>query len=156
MLPNFSEIFPERPDSSRVWLYLSNRVFDSTELGYIENVILDFTQSKWSAHGSKLEASGTILFNQLVILAVDEQTINASGCSIDSSVRMIKELGTELNVDFFNRMYVLVYLQNQFKRIHIHELKNYKEAQLINPLVTTLGEIRKEFLVEVSKSPLFI
>ena len=156
MLPNFSEIFPELPDSSRVWLYLSNRIFDSTELDYIENVIRDFTQSKWSTHGSKLEASGTILFNQLIILAVDERKLNASGCSIDSSVRMIKELGAELDVDFFNRLYVLVHVQNQLKRIHIHELKNYSKAQLINPLVTTLGEIRKDFLVEVSKSSLVI
>ena len=155
MLPNFSNLLSELPNTSRVWLYLADRSFDATELDYIQQTITDFTQNKWATHGTKLMASGTVLLNQLVLLAVDEEVMNASGCSIDSSVRMMKQLSAELNTDFLNRLFVLVYNGNEMKRVHFQDLNQYSYWKLLNPMVSSLEEVRNRFLIDVKDSNLF-
>lgn len=155
MLPNFNQLFPQLPDTSRVWLYLSDRPFDATESNYIQDALSDFTQNKWATHGTKLMASGSVLMNQLVVLAVDEEVMNASGCSIDSSVRLMKQLGTELKVDFFNRLFVLISKESEIKRVHFQELQQYSDWKLLNPMVSSLEEVRNRFLIDVKESNLF-
>ena len=155
MLPNFNQLFPQLPDTSRVWLYVSDRPFDATESNYIQDALSDFTQNKWATHGTKLMASGSVLMNQLVVLAVDEEVMNASGCSIDSSVRLMKQLGTELKVDFFNRLFVLISKESEIKRVHFQELHQYSDWKLLNPMVSSLEEVRNRFLIDVKESNLF-
>ena len=155
MLPNFENIFPDFSLNSKVWIYLSNRKFDSTESDYIQTILNQFTQNDWKTHGKALRASGQLLFNQLIVLIVDEDVNNASGCSIDSSVHMIKKLGSELNVDFFNRLYLLVLRDDQIRYVHINDLKNYKEWKLVNPMMSNLSELRNQFILDVEKSVLF-
>jgi hypothetical protein len=155
MLPNFNQLFPQLPDTSRVWLYVSDRPFDATESNYIQDALSDFTQNKWATHGTKLMASGSVLMNQLVVLAVDEEVMNASGCSIDSSVRLMKQIGTELKVDFFNRLFVLISKESEIKRVHFQELHQYSDWKLLNPMVSSLEEVRNRFLIDVKESNLF-
>ena len=155
MLPNFNQLFPQLPDTSRVWLYVSDRPFDATESNYIQDALSDFTQNKWATHGTKLMASGSVLMNQLVVLAVDQDVMNASGCSIDSSVRLMKQLGTELKVDFFNRLFVLISKESEIKRVHFQELHQYSDWKLLNPLATNLEEVRKSLWIDVTESPLY-
>ena len=155
MLPNFNQLLPQLPDTSRVWLYVSDRPFDATESNYIQDALSDFTQNKWATHGTKLMASGSVLMNQLVVLAVDEEVMNASGCSIDSSVRLMKQLGTELKVDFFNRLFVLISKESEIKRVHFQELQQYSDWKLLNPMVSSLEEVRNRFLIDVKESNLF-
>ena len=155
MLPNFNQLFPQLPDTSRVWLYVSDRPFDATESNYIQDALSDFTQNKWATHGTKLMASGSVLMNQLVVLAVDEEVMNASGCSIDSSVRLMKQIGTELKVDFFNRLFVLISKESEIKRVHFQELQQYSDWKLLNPMVSSLEEVRNRFLIDVKESNLF-
>ncbi len=155
MLLNFNQLFPQLPDTSRVWLYVSDRPFDATESNYIQDVLSDFTQNKWATHGTKLMASGSVLMNQLVVLAVDEEVMNASGCSIDSSVRLMKQLGTELKVDFFNRLFVLISKESEIKRVHFQDLNQYAYWKLLNPMVSSLEEVRNRFLIDVKESNLF-
>jgi len=155
MLLNFNQLFPQLPDTSRVWLYVSDRPFDATESNYIQDVLSDFTQNKWATHGTKLMASGSVLMNQLVVLAVDEEVMNTSGCSIDSSVRLMKQLGTELKVDFFNRLFVLISKESEIKRVHFQDLNQYADWKLLNPMVSSLEEVRNRFLIDVKESNLF-
>ena len=155
MLPNFNQLFPQLPDTSRVWLYVSDRPFDATESNYIQDALSDFTQNKWATHGTKLMASGSVLMNQLVVLAVDEEVMNASGCSIDSSVRLMKQLGIELKVDFFNRLFVLISKESEIKRVHFQDLNQYADWKLLNPMVSSLEEVRNRFLIDVKESNLF-
>jgi hypothetical protein len=144
MLPNFKNLFPELPDHSRVWLYLANRKLDSTELHYAEEKLQSFLKS-WAAHGKNLFCDGRFLFDQYLVLVVDEKQESASGCSIDSSVRFVKSLGNELGVDFFNRMNVLEFdgektiTTNYFEAIE-------KKRTFLNPLIESLSELRSSWL----------
>ncbi len=96
---------------SRVWVYQSNREFTDTEALNIQSQLHSFT-SVWAAHGSALAAGAELRFNRFIILAVDEAQAGASGCSIDSSVRFIKELEEAYKVNLMDRM-IFAILEDQ-------------------------------------------
>jgi hypothetical protein len=74
---------------SKLWLYQTNRPLNSTEITWLNEQLEEFTK-QWAAHGNQLKAAGEVLNPYFVALAVDLTHENASGCSIDSSVRFIK------------------------------------------------------------------
>lgn len=154
MLQNFKQLVDNFSPSSRVWYYLADRNFDGTESDYIQSKIDEFVSLHWKSHGAKLNATGILLHSQLIALSVDENSLGASGCSIDSSVKFIKELGAELKVDFFNRMYVLISNGIETQRVHISDLSIYKDWNLLNPIVTTIKDIQEKGVILVSESEL--
>ena len=142
------------PDSSRVWVYQSNRFFSSDEIKFVQDKLKSFIQG-WNNHGTNLTADAFVVSPSFVILAVNESDINASGCSIDSSVRFIKQIGEELKIDFFNRLKVLIENNNEFKYVSLHALADYDDCNTFNTLVQTLGEFKNSFKISVRQSPLF-
>jgi hypothetical protein len=91
--------FNTLPPTSKVWIYQADKKLTSQQLTIISDALRSFTQ-EWLVHGAPLEASFEIRFDQFIILAADDA---ASGCSIDTSVRIMKELSGKTGVDFFNR-----------------------------------------------------
>ncbi len=120
----FKSLFPELPDSSRIWLHLANRKLVASEEQFLKEELTVFLDS-WSAHGKRLQCNATLLYSQYLIFSVDENIESASGCSIDSSVRLMKQLGKELQVDFFNRLFILVSKETDIKRVHIQKLNQF-------------------------------
>jgi hypothetical protein len=94
--------FEQIPSSARIWIYQANRAITDSERHEIENTLKPAV-SQWAAHGASLLASVKVLHNRFVIIALDENQNEASGCSIDASTRWFKELGNRLNIDFFDR-----------------------------------------------------
>lgn len=90
-------------ESSRVWIYLSNRIFTDVEVSDISIAIRHFCK-EWSAHGTKLKAAGEVRYNRFIVLMVDESEAGASGCSIDKSVHFIQALEKEYAVRLFDRL----------------------------------------------------
>jgi len=152
MLPNFDNLFLDFSLESKVWLYLSDRKFDETESDFIQHSLNRFTKNDWKTHGKSLHASGQLLFNQLIVMIVDEDVNSASGCSIDSSVHMIKKLGSELKADFFNRLFILVLNDEKIHRVHISELKSYEKWKMVNPLTSSLFDFRNNLILKVEDS----
>lgn len=91
------------PPDSRVWIYQSNRAFSPTENDEIQDQVRQFIQ-QWQSHGKAVKAWGTLQYNRFIIFIVDESYEPPSGCSIDSSVALIKQLEQTYQVDFFDRM----------------------------------------------------
>lgn len=87
---------------SRVWVYQSNRKFTAKEENEILATLAAFT-NQWKAHGNELLAKAEIRYGFFIIIIVDESKAGVTGCSIDSSVRLIKEIEQQFNVDLFNR-----------------------------------------------------
>jgi hypothetical protein len=75
-------------------------------------------------HGQPMHASFDIRFNRFVILAANEGINAASGCSIDSSVRTLKEIGQAIQVDFFDRSEVAFKKGDEVLTLNISTLKN--------------------------------
>lgn len=89
-------------ENSRVWIYQSDRVLNPEEEQRIQQKLDEFT-SQWLAHGHQLAAYGEIRHSQFLILSVDEQVAGATGCSIDKSVHLMKEIEKEFGIGLFDR-----------------------------------------------------
>lgn len=136
----FKSLFPELPDSSRIWLHLANRKLVASEEQFLKEQLTVFLDS-WSAHGKRLQCNATFLFSQYLIFSVDENIESASGCSIDSSVHFAKRMGSELGIDFFTRLEVLVVEGNETRLLSYFDAVAQK-APFINPQITQLSELR--------------
>jgi hypothetical protein len=135
-----------------VWVYTANRELSVSEQDAITAKLEPFI-SGWAAHGHGLLGKSIIIKNRFVILAVDESNATASGCSIDTSVRFIKELGQELNIDFFDRLKLYIEKDNRFNRVALSELHQYGDWDVYNPMISTLKELRENWKIPVNSSP---
>ena len=136
----FKSLFPELPDSSRIWLHLANRKLAASEEQFLKEQLTVFLDS-WSAHGKRLQCNATLLFSQYLLFSVDENIESASGCSIDSSVHFAKRMGSELGIDFFTRLEVLVIEGNETRLLSYFDAVAQK-VPFINPQITQLSELR--------------
>lgn len=89
---------------ARVWIYQSNRSFNSTELTELQAILTEFTKN-WTAHNQELKASFEIKYGRFIVLIVDESHAGASGCSIDKSVHLMKQIEQRFEVDLFDRFH---------------------------------------------------
>lgn len=144
--------FPELSLDSKVWIYNANRDFDATEVNFIQDSLNVFIP-QWAAHGAKLIGNATVYKSRFVILSVDESKVDASGCSIDTSVHFIKKLGSELGLDFFNRMNLIIEEDNEMKTVHISDLKYHMNSMVYNPMITSLKELNGNWLIPILESP---
>jgi hypothetical protein len=113
--------------SSKIWIYQSDRILTDDEVILLNEKANSFV-NEWAAHKVQLKASATVHAHLFLILVVDEQQASASGCSIDSSVRFVKDMEVSLGVSFFDRLRVAYESQGQIN------IANYKE------LVTAINE----------------
>ncbi|MEQ8469543.1 MAG: hypothetical protein RIC35_00070 [Marinoscillum sp.] len=90
------------PDHARIWVYQSTRVFTPEEEAFISEQLTHFT-NQWAAHGQQLAATFSIELDQFIVLAVDESMHQASGCSIDASVHVIKHIEQHTGLTLLDR-----------------------------------------------------
>jgi hypothetical protein len=89
-------------ENSRVWVYQSDRKLTDTVTAQIQGQLSSFATS-WTAHNNQLKAKAEVRYNRFLILVVDEGQAGASGCSIDKSVRFIKQLEEEFHINLLDR-----------------------------------------------------
>lgn len=142
------------PLDARVWVYQSNRILTDLDKQTIFSASKQFV-SEWAAHGTSLQSDVEVIDDYFLVLAVDENIASASGCSIDSSVKFVKAIGNELNIDFFNRLNVVVTNGVETKLISFHDLEAYKTYKVYNPLVNTIQQLNENFLLEVIESDFY-
>jgi hypothetical protein len=150
--------FEKLPSYSRVWIYQANRPFLVDEEKIISDSLMSFC-SQWEAHGNPLKTSFKIEYHQFVILAVDENSAGASGCSIDGSVKALKELGNHLDIDFFDRTKVAFLEGDKIQSYSLNQLKSLFESggltsnsQTFNNLVANKAGLEIDWKISVQKS----
>lgn len=143
--------FPHLPESSKVWIYQSQTKI-SLEVHAKMKVQISLFISGWAAHGNELFGAGEIIDDYFVVFAVDESKVMASGCSIDTLVHFVRKLGQDFQLDFFNRLNLLIIENGKQKIVHFNELSNYSNSIVYNPLVQTLGEMNNSWKIKVSES----
>lgn len=114
-------------DTSKVWVYQSNRELSDAEVSEIKIEGEAFV-SEWAAHGAGLSAAMSVFYNRFIVLFADESQVIASGCSIDSSVNFIKSLEMEYNINLFDRLNIAY---KKDGKIESMQMNDFQEA-LIN------------------------
>jgi hypothetical protein len=94
--------FDSLPSSSRIWVYQADRLFSENDELVMEDILKKYCE-QWVAHGEPLRSSFKIAHRHFIILSIDETHYGASGCSIDTSVNIIKQIGSRTGIDFFDR-----------------------------------------------------
>ena len=156
---DFHSFLPEHfSPSSRVWIYQSNRLFSLPEAIEIETAINNFCAG-WNSHGAEVTAYGNLFFGQFLVLMADESRTGVSGCSTDSSVRFVKQLGEKYAVDFFNRTNLAFFVKDKIQVIPMTQLSYAFENGFINAettyfnnLVETKEQLENNWMIPVKKS----
>ena len=146
--------FQELPKDARLWVYQANRVIDADEKAEISSILNQFISS-WAAHGVPLKAETLVLKDHFIIFGVDEKQIAASGCSIDSSVKLMKEIGEKFTIDFFDRLKLIIEKDSEMKVISFSQLGDYSDWKIYNTLVNTVEQFNESFLIQVKDSELY-
>ena len=151
---NFTEI----ADAARVWIYQANRKLTKDEASTLRDAAKRFTV-EWAAHGNALASSAEVLHDLFLVIAVDESHNDASGCSIDASVKFVKEAEKALNVNFFDRTSVAYQINDE---IHVESLQNLKQSisegkinrstPVFNNLVATKKEMDQNWITKAENT----
>ncbi|WP_203258219.1 ABC transporter ATPase [Hyunsoonleella ulvae] len=154
MLVDFNSL----PEESRVWIYQANRSFTPEEIIEIGHK-LDVFIENWTAHGSNLQAGYSIKYKRFIIIGLNQNLNNATGCSIDASVHFIQQLEKDYKVDLMDKMNVS-YKQGEF--IAYKPLADFKKMAkqravskntiVFNNLVNNIAEFKENWEVPASES----
>jgi len=99
------------PDDARVWLHVSNRQLSDEECETLAESLDKFLK-QWSAHGQALKAGWRLEGRRALMVALDEGSAGATGCSIDKLVHWLQAFsGSEHDapLDWFSRGLVIHY-----------------------------------------------
>jgi hypothetical protein len=150
--------FDMMPDESKLWIYPIHRSLTDEEKNTISQDLFNFT-NQWQAHQQDLRASFMIWGNHFILVAVDNQFHEASGCSIDHSVHFLKSLQEKMNLDFFDRQHIFIKSGDLIQTIKIAYVKESiandtlsPETILYNTLCLSIGEWKEKAFIKADQS----
>lgn len=145
-------------DNSRVWVYQSSRLFSLGEAFEIEKMLNDFV-SNWQSHGTPVKGYANLFFGQFIVVMADETTTGVSGCSTDSSVKVIKMIEQLSNVKMFDRLNLAFLIKDKVQLLPLSQLQYAADNRFIdadtiyfNNTVLTKKELLEHWLVPIKKS----
>ncbi len=156
---DIKEHIPEKfADSSRVWIYQSSRLFLMSEAFEMEDMLNVFV-STWKSHGDEVKGYANLFFGQFIVLIADESATGVSGCSTDSSVRLIKEIEQKYNVQMFERQTLAFIVKVKIQLLPLSQLNYAVENNFINAdtlyfnnLVQTKKELLEKWIIPAKES----
>jgi hypothetical protein len=145
------------PDS-RVWVYQCNRLFSLNEALEIEELLKEFTL-QWKSHGTPVKGDAYLFFGQFIILIADETATGVSGCSTDSSVRLIKGIEQQFGVNMFDRTTLAFVVKDKVELLPMSQLQYGFDNGFINGdtlyfnnLVQTKEELESKWIIPIKES----
>lgn len=146
------------PPDARVWIYQCSRMLNDYEQITIRQRIKIFV-GEWTSHKLEVKAWGDVLHNCFVVIMADESDFRLGGCSIDSSVHLIRELDALFNLDLFNRYAVAFETNGETKLASREEFSSLvkngtvnNSTLVYNNLVATNDEWQHHWLVPLAES----
>jgi len=113
----------------------------------------------WQSHGNPVSGWGDILYKSVIVLMADETMHGPSGCSIDSSVAMIRTIENAVNIQLFNRMMACVLQEDQPQLLPLSSLATaYSNKEIddntliVNSMVHNKVAYESDFEQPLSKS----
>lgn len=144
---NDLEVFKAFHLQSKLWIYAPNRELSHSEQVYIQNKLQNFCNT-WQSHGTPVQAEFTLIYHALLLVSVDANSEQASGCSIDTLTACIKQVEIELKLSFTNRLNIVTQYQNKLEFFTfsdvLERVKNKtisEEYQIFNNAISRLHEL---------------
>lgn len=159
MKQDIADLLPEDfAPGSRVWIYQSNRAFSEKEEKEVNEQLLQFSL-QWHSHTRPVQGWGKLLFGQFIVLMADESEVDVSGCSTDSSVRIIKSLERQYEIQLFDRLTLAFLINDKVQLLPLAQLqyafdKGYLTAESLffNNMAATRADLERNWLIPVKNS----
>ena len=150
--------FENISNKSRIWVYQSNDEFNKSDVKIINEKSDEFIKS-WKAHNKDLKSAFTILHNRFLIIAIDEDFNPIGGCSIDYSLRLVKDIANTINKNLLDRT-TIVYRDNSIiNSISLKEIKSLinnglfsADTLIFDTTINSKQELLDNFEVKLSNS----
>jgi hypothetical protein len=99
---------------------------------HIEDMLENFVAG-WQSHGVPVKGYGNLFFGQFIVLMADENATGVSGCSTDSSVRLIKSIEETFKVNMFDRLALAFIKDDKVQLLPMPQLQYAIEKSFITP-----------------------
>jgi hypothetical protein len=143
---------------SRVWIYQGSRLFSLNEALEIEELLKEFIV-RWNSHGTPVKGEAHLFFGQFIVLIADETATGVSGCSTDSSVRLIKDIEQRFKVNMLDRTTLAFVIKDKIDLLPLTHLQHAIDNGFINTdtlyfnnTVQTKEELESKWIVPVKDS----
>jgi len=143
---------------SRVWIYQASRLFSLSEALETEELLNEFAM-QWKSHGTPVKGAAFLFFGQFIVLIADETATGVSGCSTDSSVRLIKDIEQRFAVNMFDRTTLAFIVREKCELLPLSQLQYAVDNGFIsmdtlyfNNLVQTKEELERNWIIPVKDS----
>lgn len=156
---DYKELIPaDFATDSRVWVYQSSRLFMMSEALHVEDLLNNFA-ANWQSHGAPVKGYGNLFYGQFIVLMADERATGVSGCSTDSSVRLIKQIEQLFKVNMFDRQMLSFMVKDKVQMLPLSQLQYAIDNNFISPdtlyfnnLVQTKEELENKWLIPIKDS----
>jgi hypothetical protein len=115
--------------------------------------------SDWKSHGTPVKGYANLFYGQFIVLMADETASGVSGCSTDSSVRLIKAIEDRFQVQLFDRLTLAFQREGKTQMVPLAQFPYALENGLItaetlyfNNTVLTKDELATKWLIPVKDS----
>jgi len=116
---------------NRVWTYVISAPLGDVELEQLQKAGNTFVEH-WTAHENKLTATFEIFKKRIIVVKVNEDIANASGCSIDKLTRFIKVSEPMFGIELMNRLLVAYKKDDAVEVVHSSKVKDLLEQHIIS------------------------
>ena len=145
-------------DNARVWIYQSSRAFIEKEEREINEQLYQF-YVQWQSHGTPVRGWAKLLFKQFIVILADENEFTVGGCSTDSSVRVVKSIERQYDVNFFDRMMLTFLVKGKAEMLPFNQVqyaidKGYidKDTLIFNNVALSKKELLENWLIPLNES----
>ena len=150
--------FEKLPETSKIWIYQSDRKFYPNELEGLKNKLEGFLSS-WNDNGNDIISSYQFKYDRFIIFAVDETIDAITVNAIDDSVRFILQLQSDYEVELLDKLNVCF---KQGKFVQYKEVKEFKKliksksisakTIVFNNLINTKAELASDWEIPITES----
>ncbi len=157
---NFQSAIPKDfSENSHVWIYQSNKIFSDKEAKEINDILQNFIR-EWKSHGTPVKGFAALLFGQFIVFMADEPASGIVGCcSTDTSVRLMKHIEKDFDVDLFDRQMLAFIIDKEVQLIPLSQVNNSLDDATIttntlyfNNTILTKNELLNNWIIPVKKS----
>ena len=150
--------FENISNKSRIWIYQSNDEFNKSDIKIINEKSDEFIKN-WKAHNKDLKSAYTILHNRFIVIAIDEDFNPIGGCSIDYSLRLIKDISNTINKNLLDRMTIIYRDNTIINSISLNEFKSQiknglfsNDTLIFDTTINSKQDLLDKFEVKLSNS----
>lgn len=150
--------FDTMAPNARIWIYQANEALPFEKVERLSARIMNFLDD-WQAHGNPLQASFTFNYQRFIIVALNEKSYQATGCSIDKLTHLMQALEKELQINLLDRMQIAFKEEGMIDALPMAafraELETgdlHSDTVVFNNLIETKGQLENEWEVTVKNS----